>query len=155
MKNLKSNKGFTLVELIAVIVILIAVIAIAVPTITRLLNRNKEEIYKTKIDVILKQAKIYAKDNTDFLYESSKRYGSYVCNTITVKDLLDAGYLDDVDEKEVKDQIIRDPRNNNSLNDEKVMLYIKSENDGSSNYSTVGIYVGPIISTFKSADECL
>ena len=47
MKKL-DNKGFTLVELLAVIVILIAVMSVAVPAISSSLGKNKE---KTLADI--------------------------------------------------------------------------------------------------------
>lgn len=61
--NKLSNKGFTLIELLAVVVILGVLSAITVPTVTSLINKNKEDNYESLKKSILSAAKIYISDN--------------------------------------------------------------------------------------------
>ncbi len=57
MKNRKL--GFTLVELIAVIVLLALVMMLVVPSLNRLLNENNDKRYKTYEDMMLEYTKAY------------------------------------------------------------------------------------------------
>ena len=54
-----NNKGFTLVELLAVVVILLAISVIAVSSISSAIERNKAKQNESKIEIILSYAKLY------------------------------------------------------------------------------------------------
>ena len=58
-----NRKGFTLVEVLAVIVLLSILIAIMIPSVNYLIEKNKEDNYKTLENSILSAAKIYISDN--------------------------------------------------------------------------------------------
>ena len=58
-----NRKGFTLVEVLAVIVLLSILIAIMIPSVNYLIEKNKEDNYKTLENSILSAAKIYTSDN--------------------------------------------------------------------------------------------
>jgi prepilin-type N-terminal cleavage/methylation domain-containing protein len=62
LKLLKSRKGVTLVELLAVVVILGIIAAIAVPTIGGLIERQEERAAEATFDTIVEAAKLYADD---------------------------------------------------------------------------------------------
>lgn len=62
MKEL-NNKGFTLIETLAVVVILSVLIAIMVPSVNHLIEKNKENNYQSLKDGIVSAAKIYVSDN--------------------------------------------------------------------------------------------
>lgn len=64
---MKNKSGFTLVELLAVIVLLAIIMAIAVPSALKLSTRVKESAYKTKIGLIEASAKIYGQSNIGFV----------------------------------------------------------------------------------------
>lgn len=146
---MKNKKGFTLVELIAVIVILSLLITIAVPTVITLMAKNRKKAYEGKIDVILKQAKQYARDNENFLYSSTSMYDRYICNVITIGELKNAGYLEELKEDGSKG-IIKDPRNNESMESQKVVVYINS-----SQYATDDdLYKGNLVATIKDVSKC-
>ncbi len=59
---MKNSKGFTLVELLAVIVILAILITIAVPSTIGISNKLKENMFCKKIDSIEVAAKLYGED---------------------------------------------------------------------------------------------
>ncbi len=58
-----NNKGFTLVEVLAVVVILSILATIMVPTVSHIINQNKENNYKNIEKSILNAAKMYVSDN--------------------------------------------------------------------------------------------
>lgn len=59
MKKL-NKKGFTLVELLVVIVILVIIMSIAIPSITSSLDRSKAKQRDAKVKLIESAAEIYA-----------------------------------------------------------------------------------------------
>lgn len=94
-----NNKGFTLVELLAVIVILVTILLIAIPSITSSLERSKTKQLEAKKALIVSAAEIYVSDHkNNFPGDPSDNYGiGYV---ICISQLVDAGLLLD---SEVKD----------------------------------------------------
>ena len=62
MKKL-NNKGFTLIEVLAVIVILGVLATITVPTVSNVIKQNEENSYKNLQKSIIAAAKIYISDN--------------------------------------------------------------------------------------------
>ena len=144
---MKKKKGFSLVELLAVIIILSTILIIAVPTIGKLLHKNKVKSFNSKMNTILKQAKVYATDVKDFLYNSNKKYNGYVCNVVTVGELKTLGYLEELSREDGSKSTITDPRNNSSMENIKIMVYIK-------NSGTDNLYYGSIISTTKNVGLC-
>ena len=84
------KKGFTLVELLGVIVILAIISMIAVPLIDRSINKSDEDLYNTQINQIVKAAKNYyaEPENIDGLPQCA---GDSV--TVTLEALQKGGYL--------------------------------------------------------------
>lgn len=99
---MKNKLGFTLVELLAVIVILAILILIAVPTYSGVRKSINESIYNTKIKNVLSSAERYAEET-----------GSYVMDirTLISNGLIDADnekgeYLDPRNKRDMKCDII-------------------------------------------------
>lgn len=105
-----NNKGFTLVEMLAVIVILGVLSAIMVPTVTTLIAKNKEDNYDNLEKSILSAAKVFISDyRYDIQLDSSDicdsdndtRKISIITDVVdfgddsklTIKTLVDNGYL--------------------------------------------------------------
>ena len=65
-----NNKGFTLVELLAVLVILVAIMGIAIPTISSSLERTKEKQNKARHKVLESAAELYVTDNKNVIYRN-------------------------------------------------------------------------------------
>ena len=68
MKKL-NNKGFTLVELLAVLVILIAIMGIAIPSISSSLERTKEKQNESRYKIIESAAEQYVTDHKNDVYK--------------------------------------------------------------------------------------
>ena len=86
-EKLKDNRGFTIIELVAVIAILLIITAIAMPSITSLFGRTEEKISKEKERAFISAARDYVSDNYNNINNSP-------CN-IALSDLNSLGYLSD------------------------------------------------------------
>ena len=115
-----NKKGFTLVELLAVVVLLAVVTTLAVPAVIGISNNIKKNMLETKLDLIEESAKLYGQDNMSYI----NSYGGSI--TIDIEDLLDEGYLTkDKDDEEAG--YIVNPVDNSSLNSWDVYIYIKNK----------------------------
>lgn len=63
--NMKNNRGFTLVEIISVIVLLGLIIGIAVPSVMTASTNVKKKTLQTKIDNIEQAAVLYGQNNRE------------------------------------------------------------------------------------------
>lgn len=78
------KKGFTLVELLCVIVIIAVISLITFPKVTSYINQTKESLYKTQVKDLEKTGEKWALDNIDYL----DKY--HINDTIITLDLLKA-----------------------------------------------------------------
>lgn len=98
-----KNKGFTLLEVLGVIVLL-GVIALLVITLSnRMLNKSKQSLYETQIETIVSSAKKWTISHNNELPMSSEE-GSY---RLLFTKLAEDGYID-------SEELI-DPRNNKKI----------------------------------------
>lgn len=110
----KDNKGFTIVELLAVIVIIGLLLVITVPQIQNISKKSKIKMCKTKLDLIENNLNMYLTSNPD---EFSKLCGGKETCDITVSKVADLGLVD-----YNSDSIVQNPLNNKSLNLEKINI---------------------------------
>ena len=82
------NKGFTLAEVLGVIVLLSLLAAISFSGITNRLNNSKQEISEAQETLILNSAELYVNENR-LIYE--KKAGNVYC--ILVESLIEQEYL--------------------------------------------------------------
>lgn len=114
MKKL-TNKGFTLVELLAVVVILLAITVVAIPSISSAIERNKEKRNKTQYDIIESYAEIYYENHLN-KYTSKENF------CININDLdLSPEEKKDANGKQITGKVIYD-------NDSKEFKYSKDTN---------------------------
>lgn len=100
-KMLKNQKGFTLVELLAVIVILGIISAIAVPSIAGLIDNTKKDAHVANAEQMVAAARLaVASNDTETLKSGtpSVQTGGATAATyrIPLKKLVDEGYLEEV-----------------------------------------------------------
>lgn len=123
MKKNLNNKGFTLIEVLAVIVILSILMAIMVPSVGNIMKKNKEDNYQNLKDSIISAAKIYVSDNRYQIIVGSCTTTNTKVDVLSVNDqtlsssklpisfLVDAGNL-----KTTSDGKILNPKDKTSLN---------------------------------------
>ena len=131
---MKNNKGFTLVELLAVIVVLSIVLGLTVYIALNAINKAKEKSYQVTINNIEKEAGNYLlemKDKLFYVSPPNDEFIEYQC--LTVQNLLDLGYL--------KNDIV----DKSKVSSDKTVAsddYIYIERDADSKAITKTIYVG-------------
>ena len=84
----KRIKGFTLVELLAVIVILSLLLLLAVTTVSSQFKNSKDELYDTQLNNIKLAAEMWGSDNKVKLNSISD------CVSLTLGYLKEEGYVD-------------------------------------------------------------
>lgn len=90
MKKL-DRKGFTLVELLATIVILSLVVSLTVFIAIRVINNTRDKSYEVTINNIINDVDSYLLENSDRLPYIEADGIEYQC--VTIKNLIDAGYF--------------------------------------------------------------
>ena len=110
----KNIKAFTLVELLAVIVILSLLILVAVTTVSSQFKNSKDDLYDTQLDNIRLSAEMWGSDNKVLLKSIDD------CVSLTLGYLKEAGYVD----VNIKNTYTREP----FLDDEVFVNITKEEN---------------------------
>lgn len=118
---MKNKKGFTLVELLAVIVILALISVMASTGIMTLSKKSKENMYCAKLEMISGIAQDYAVKYEYELNQSNEYYNGYKSIKIKVSDLISSGKLEPD-----KDNKVINPVDDSSLNDKEIILYLKN-----------------------------
>ena len=95
---MSRNKGFTLIELMAVIAIMAIIIGIAVPSYINITNSTNEKMYQNKVTTIIAKAEEYASDNN-------------IDNTsMSVAKLIEEGYLEPDNTNGAENELITNPK---------------------------------------------
>lgn len=117
------KNGFTLVELLAVVVILSLLIGIAVPGTLTISNKLKTNMYCKKIESIEIAAKVYGEDRRGSFTETFMLPGGETTSskTIRVSDLITSG---DLKKDNTTSPYIVDPRNNEEMDNLELTLYL-------------------------------
>ena len=125
----KKRKGFTLVELLATIVVLAIVVSISVYVGIQIVKKSKEKTYEVTINEVESYAKEYMLENSDKLIYINDGEIEYQC--VTIQNLIDFGYLDnDIENSKINE--------NETIKKDK---YIYVERDANSKTVTKSIYL--------------
>lgn len=92
---MKDEKGLTLVELLAVIVILGIIAAIAVPSIGNIIDNSKKDAQIANAQQLISSAKLAVAANDDTIKNATN-------GVVTTKALQDAGFLDELTDPDDK-----------------------------------------------------
>ena len=98
-----NKKGFTLVELLAVIIILSLLVLITSTSVTKVLKDSKNKLSSAQIGLIESAAKAWSADNLENMSDTE------TCQYLTVKDLKLYGLLSDG---------LKDPKNSKDIPDD-------------------------------------
>ena len=136
MKKNLNNKGFTLIEVLAVIVILSILMAIMVPSVGNIMKKNKADNYQNLEDSIISAAKIYISDNRYQITVGSCTTQNAKVDVLSINDqalsssklpisfFVDAGNL-----KTTSDGKIVNPKDKKSLNLNSSYVVVKYQCD--------------------------
>ena len=120
---MNKNKGFTLLEVIGVVVILSLILIVSLPSLTRTLKRNEQKKYNAYLDNIVLASENY------FVRKvlKSESVDSY---TITLGDLIDEEYITEV---------VVNPANEKKLSRD-THINITKKVDNTYNYEVIPCY---------------
>lgn len=96
-----NKKGFTLIEVLSVIIIISLIGLIIVPTVINTINKSKINAYNNQVDTIKAAARLWSNDHTSELSETQATY-------VTLEELIDKKYIE-------KEKML-DPRSNVEMN---------------------------------------
>lgn len=113
---MKNNRGFTLVELIAVMTLLAAIILVTVPVIINTIKKNDDKLGEN-FEKSLKQAtELYVERNRDVFPDLNNIGGTAEVSTDT---LIEEGYLK---------QDLENPIDNSSVLNYKIIVEVGNDN---------------------------
>ena len=130
-----NKKGFTLVELLAVIIILSLLALLTSTAVTKLVKDAKNDLNSTQIELIKSAAQTWGADNLLGLPSAGE------CSYLTVKNLKDYGLLD---------SNLKNLNTNEKISDE-VQIKISTTNNTNSNKLITTYEVNP---THESVEGC-
>ena len=144
MFKIKNNKGFSMVEILAVVVILGVISTIGIVTITKLVDNSRIHYYQTQEEQLVLAAQSYANDNKNIL---PKTVGEM--RIITLKELRENNYI----KEEIVDQ------NKNKCYEEKHKEKDKNGNEVELEGSRVEVYKSTktdyIYTGYLECDACV
>lgn len=116
---MNNKKGFTLTEILIVIVIIGIILTIAIPSVVAIRKRINERLFEAKKDEILVAAELYGRDK-----------GLTTDTIIYVYTLIDTGYINseiDANDSNCKGEhtekgCVLNPVDDSSLNNEKILI---------------------------------
>jgi prepilin-type N-terminal cleavage/methylation domain-containing protein len=142
---MKNRKGFTLVELLAVVVLLSILLVMAIPAVLSFTSRMKQDMFCNKVETVVKSAQLYGQDNMSSIVNKkvgksstdscvvngTQRLDSDAgiqCVKVKVSVLLAKGYLSkEAPSKNATPNDFFDPRDGSSMKDNYVFAYIKNK----------------------------
>ena len=94
IKNiLRNERGLTLIELLAVVVILAIIAAIAIPAIGGLMDNTKKDAHVANAQQMVSSARLYLTGD------------KITAKEVTLKQLIDGGYMEDVEDPDTKETV--------------------------------------------------
>ena len=132
-KQMKENvgmnkKGFTLVEILAVIVLIGLLFGLGIPGVMRISERMKEKSYTTKVGLIEQAGELWGQDNKTLLQQKECNIDGkiYKCNKITINRLILDDYLQEDGKDDSGEYIYNNPKDGSNITYTCVWIYKKN-----------------------------
>lgn len=124
-----NKKGFTLVEILAVLVIMGVLLSVAVPNVLKIAENMKINYFCEKVTTIEKNAILYAEDNfSDQIVAGSQET---IIENINLTTLLNGSYLkpdvENCDYSQASTACLKDPRDDRIMDQDQVQIYSKNK----------------------------
>ena len=121
-----NKKGFTLVEILSVLVLISLLLGLAIPGINKISSNMKKKCYSKKVILVESAAELWGQDNKTLLQSSSdceiRGREKVSCYKITVGSLIENNYLDS--DKNSGEYI--SPLDNSDMKNQCVYVYKKN-----------------------------
>lgn len=91
------KKGYTLVEVLAVIIVLSVIGLIAIPAVRTSVETSKQKAYNSQIEIIKNEAKKWAATNNELLPVDNSVY------KLSIRTLISDGYINNTENGKLKD----------------------------------------------------
>lgn len=125
---MNNKKGFTLIELMAVIVLVAIITAIGTYSIIGLQSSIDESMWRSRIDLIENSAKRFGEDNKVLLTNTCNTSEGIktACLEITVQTLFDRNYISSKEKDEDGNKIMYNA-SDEIVNGYNILVYIENE----------------------------
>lgn len=137
-----NKKGYTLIELLAVIILIALIAVIVIPNVLSNIDKSKNASYNIMISSIETASKNYFVECEYGDLSDTSKYGSYACSITnneieaTLGDLANTGFLtgEYVKNGEAEEKIIYNPKNNQNINNCTIIITKKIDSNGKVTY---------------------
>lgn len=103
-----TNKAFTLVELLAVIVILGIIAFLIFPNVSKTIEESREKAYARQISILEEAAQKYTKEHIDAISEENS-------TCISIDNLISSGYISAKDKDSNGNYVVLNPKTDEPL----------------------------------------
>ena len=100
-----KKKGFTLVELLGVLVVLSVILMIAFPLITTYINKSKQKAYDTQMGLIITGLKDYVIEHKEVLPVNDTDYVTFTLGQLKALGIVNNSVVNPLDGKEIDDSM--------------------------------------------------
>ena len=100
-----NKKGFTLVELLGVLVVLSVILMIAFPLITTYINKSKQKAYDTQMGLIIMGLKDYVIEHKEVLPVNDTDYVTFTLGQLKALGIVNNSVVNPLDGKEIDDSM--------------------------------------------------
>ena len=102
---MKNKKGFTLVELLGVLVVLSVILMIAYPLVTSYITQTKQKAYDTQMEIMLSNLKSHVNEYKEWLPINDGEYVIITLGQLKAEGVVENSIINPLDGKEIEDSM--------------------------------------------------